>query len=76
MADHYATDEFAFPLRAAERLNLLQGGRLSQGEYARAASSMRQPLENPDEPGMGFSLAEYSQAVGENVIFNMFKGRK
>jgi hypothetical protein len=61
MAD-YGADKMGYPVTSLEALRRAQ--RFPISGTARA-------MENIDELGMGFTLAEYAQAVGENVVFDM-----
>lgn len=75
MADSYATDEFGFPLRAVERLVLMQGGRLSESENARATSLPTRRGIDIDVPGdLGFTAREYLDAQFELYCFNIKNG--
>jgi hypothetical protein len=75
MADHYATDEHGFPLRTAERLHILQGGRLTEGDHAL-------PRDLPSRRGndmhavneQGFSRQDWLDAHFELYCHNLRAG--
>lgn len=69
MADTHILDEFGFGLTAGQRLQRMRGISPSNGEYFREPAAIER--ENPAEPGMGFSLRDWNDAVLDNVTRDM-----
>lgn len=68
MADHYATDEFGYPLTAGERLRRMQGASPSNGEYFRVRGA--EAREDTSAP-LHFTLREWDEAALDNVTRDM-----
>jgi len=69
------TDAFGYPLRAAEQLHVMQGGKLEVGENSRATSLPSQKGNDLNEVGeFGFSRREWLDAQFELYCFNLRAG--
>jgi hypothetical protein len=78
MADfsHHGYDEFGWPLTSGQRLARMQGIGPDQGEYGRAYGTNGRQRETLDEPGLGFTLAEYEEAFMANEIDKIVRRRR
>lgn len=74
MAD-FGTDEHGYPLRATERLHLLQGGRLTEGDHALPRDLPSRRGNDMTEIGdMGFSRQDWLDAQFELYCHNLRSG--
>ena len=72
MADSHMTDEYSFPLRTAERLHVMQGGRMTEGDHALGADLPSRRGIDIDVPGdFGFTVREYLDAQFELYCHNI-----
>ena len=67
-------DAFGYPLRAAEALHVMQGGRLEVGENSRATSLPSRGNDLSAAGNLGFSMQDWLDAHFELYCFNLRAG--